>query len=404
MSSTPQKHNPENSLIDVDAFFRPTHDEVGRQRFISALRNHATVTLRDGLARHYTEDVLPGLVARTGTEPKTAREIEAVMTDDHEYRFYSVLRYNAQEMVYQSVIPAVERALPEMNAAAKAIAQTKPAGGSLRLNPDLEIPRYVTALDIHLVPGCFYSEHTADDIAQGMTLAQGGKVSTGANAHRKNDSGGVGKSIGTWISRKYPDFKPRRVLDIGTQSGKNLLPYLDIFSGIEAYGVDISAPGLRYGHAKAEAMGKPVHFSQQNADAMDFPDGYFDLIVSSFFFHEVPVAVTRKILRECHRLLSSGGMMAHMELPPHKLCDAWLNFSWDWDTKNNNEPHYTNFRAHDPRPLLAEAGFSADKHLELTVPNVATFKPEDYRRFLAGEIPAPRHGRGGWFIFGAIKD
>jgi len=40
---------------------------------------------------------------------------------------------------------------------------------------------------------------------------------------------------------------------------------------------------------KAEQEGIAVHFSQQNAETLDFADGFFDLIVSSFFFHEVPV-------------------------------------------------------------------------------------------------------------------
>jgi len=37
-------------------------------------------------------------------------------------------------------------------------------------------------------------------------------------------------------------------------------------------------------------------------------------------------------------MLSKGGMMAPMELPPSKLASPVLDFMWDWDTKNNNEP------------------------------------------------------------------
>ena len=33
---------------------------------------------------------------------------------------------------------------------------------------------------------------------------------------------------------------------------------------------------LRYGHARAEAMGATIHFSQQNAECTDFADGSFD--------------------------------------------------------------------------------------------------------------------------------
>ena len=56
------------------------------------------------------------------------------------------------------------------------------------------------------------------------------------------------------------------VLDMATQSGANLLGYPRAFPGCEAYGIDVAAPGLRYGHAgRPEFEGLPVHFSQQNA-------------------------------------------------------------------------------------------------------------------------------------------
>jgi ubiquinone/menaquinone biosynthesis C-methylase UbiE len=213
----------------------------------------------------------------------------------------------------------------------------------------------------------------------------------------------VGQSVGNWIHLHYPDFKPRRILDIGTQSGKNLLPYGEVFPQAELYGLDVSAPTLRYGHAKAEHDGIPVHFSQQNAEATDFPDGHFDLIVSSFFFHEVPVPVTKRILKECFRLLGPGGMMTHMELPPHKLATPVLNFMWDWDTKNNNEPSYTAFRSQDPMALCVEAGFKPENVIETTVPNRESFTAEQHQKFLRDEAKVPRHGRGGWFVFGARK-
>ena len=50
---------------------------------------------------------------------------------------------------------------------------------------------------------------------------------------------------------------------------------------------DVAAPMLRYVHARAEALGKRVHFSQQYAEATDLPDGFFDLILSQIVIHEI---------------------------------------------------------------------------------------------------------------------
>ena len=142
------------------------------------------------------------------------------------------------------------------------------------------------------------------------------------------------------------------MLDCGTGTGKNLAPYLDTYPGIECYGMDVSAPGLRYGHAQWEAQGKALHLSQQNAEQTDFPDGYFDLIVSSFFFHEIPVASTKRILQENYRLLAPGGRIAHMELPPNCEVDPYYAFYLDWDGYNNNEPDYVEYRSQVPKATV----------------------------------------------------
>jgi hypothetical protein len=93
----------------VDAVYHPTHDESARQGFVAALRAFTGRDMRDKLADQYHARVLP-VVERSGSEPpKTGREIEKLMAPMPYYRFYSAMRYNAQEMMYQSVLDPVER-------------------------------------------------------------------------------------------------------------------------------------------------------------------------------------------------------------------------------------------------------------------------------------------------------
>jgi SAM-dependent methyltransferase len=386
---------------NIEELVRPTHDERARQGFVSMLRKHAIIDMRKALAADYAENFEPQLRERV-CAPGDWREIEQAMQGAPSYRFYSSIRYNAQEMCYLSAQPAVERALPAMNALAADLARRNPSGGSLRLNPALEVPRYVSALDVHLAPGWTHREHAPDDVAQGAVVAWGGKVFTGQHPYRKRP-GVVGESIAAWIQRRYPGFAPRRLLDMGTTNGKNLLPYCATFPRAEAYGIDVGAPVLRYAHALAEHEGVAAHFSQQNAEHTDFPDGHFDLIVSSFFLHEVALRATRQILRECHRLLAPGGLMVHMELPNESAVSAYDNFFWNWDTRHNNEPNYTVFRAQDPIALCADAGFAAESSFAHLIPDWASFGPERFDAFMRGEVAAPPHGGGGWFVFGAQR-
>ncbi|MBX3594356.1 class I SAM-dependent methyltransferase [Sphingomonas sp.] len=387
-----------NSAIpDIEALAKPTLEERGRQRFCSALRRYAIQDLPEMLRTDYEDRVRPRLAAR-GDAPGDALEIERAMKGEASYRFYSSVRYNAQEMCFLSVQDSIERALPEMIDVARDAAARNPAGGSLRLDPSLEMPRYLTALDVHLTPGCFHSEWIADDVAQGAVVSLGARVFSATMNHRS--WGGVARVISRWIKHERPDFRPLRILDLGTSSGKNLMPYVEAFPGVEAHGVDLAAPLLRWGHAVAEHEGIPIHFSQQNAESLDFPDGHFDLIVSSFFFHEIPVKATRSVLSECRRLLRPGGMMVHQELPATGLVDAWEDYFWNWDTDNNNEPFYTAFRAQDPIALMDQAGFDVARGFARILPDVNAY-PDRHGAFDWDEPGRPRHGKGGWYVFGS---
>ena len=100
---------------------------------------------------------------------------------------------------------------------------------------------------------------------------------------------------------------------------------------------------------------------------------------------------------------NAGAVMAHMELPPSKLAGPVLDFMWDWDTQNNNEPAYRAFRQQDPTQLGVEAGFKSDKVFEAHAPNRESFTPEQRLKLFRGEMPMPLHGKGSWFVFGARK-
>jgi len=381
----------------------PTANEVARQRFVSALRKAVMVDLSGDMRRTYAEKVEPAIKAANGGKPVRSQEIRAAMTDEPIYKFYSSLRYNAQEMVWESVRPQLERNLPKMIEVADIARRTRPAGGTLRLNPDLPIPPYVTKLDVHLMPGCFHSEFADDDVAQGALYSYGVGVFYGGLQLMKQ-GGGPGASIAHFLKIAYPEFEPRRILDIGCTAGSNTLPYLDVFPDAELHGVDVGAPLLRYGHARAEAMGKTVHFSQQNAEHLDFPDDSFDFVTSSFFLHEIPLKATRNVFKECLRILKPGGLMLHFELPPGSEVDPYYDFYLDWDTYNNNEPSYAKFRAQIPRELCVEAGFSADKFIQKQLFNWGTVPEEAFTACARGDIVASVTPNGGsWFTFGAWK-
>ncbi|WP_457825662.1 methyltransferase domain-containing protein, partial [Staphylococcus aureus] len=75
----------------------------------------------------------------------------------------------------------------------------------------------------------------------------------------------IGDTTIAWIKANHPEFAPRRILDMGCAVGHSTLPYCDAWPEAEVHAIDVGAPVLRYAHARAESLGKTVHFSQQNA-------------------------------------------------------------------------------------------------------------------------------------------
>jgi SAM-dependent methyltransferase len=390
-----------NSQFDLLA--APTLDERARQQFVSQLRRHIMVDLAGGMRDVYAGEVEPRFVKEKGRVPKDPIEVRHAMLPNSYFRAWSALRYTAQEMVWSSVRPMIQRSLPKMVAVARSSAIAKRQLGSLRLNPQLDIPKDMQKMDIHLMPGGFHSEFVADDVGAGAVYHHGTAVFTAGFALRARGRG-VAMSIAKYLQAKRPDFKPQKMLDLGTTTGGNLLPYLEVFPNCEAYGIDVGAPLLRYAHARAESLGQRVHYSQQDAQQTDFADNSFDIVCSSFFLHEHSTAVTHRVFKEALRILKPGGVMVHMELPPDEQTTPYYSFYLNWDAYYNNEPHYASYRAMDLRREVLRGGFKESNFFQLRVPNYGTVSDAEFAAVARGEQPAPAHGNGAsWFIFGAWK-
>lgn len=387
------------AIEDVMNVTAPNGWERDRQSFIGTLRRAVMVDLGGSMRQTWEEDVAPTLPA----PPEDARAVRKLMEEKRIFRFYSALRYNAQEMVFESVRPQVERSAEALSKTVGQVSEVRPAGGSLTLDPDVEIPAYLTALDTHLLPGGFYRQTDGEnDAVQGARSVLGSAVF--GSGIKNYNIGGPGATIANFLRVRHPEFQPKAIVDLGCTAGRNTVPYVDMYPDAEVYGVDVSAPLLRFGHAQCEAEGRKVHFVQADAQKLPFEDDSIDLITSSFFFHELPVKVTEAVLAECHRVLRPGGVLLMFELPPNKACEPYHNFFLDWDTWFNNEPHYAAYRAQDPADLCARAGFPPENYFENQLLNWGTVSEEVFAENAMGEHKV-RAGWGGasWYTFGAWK-
>jgi ubiquinone/menaquinone biosynthesis C-methylase UbiE len=379
-------------------------DERARQNFVAGLRSFVLGDLADDMRFAYDHRVRPAFERKNSRAPATGPEVHRAMRGDPMFQVYSALRVNAQRMVWDSVIPVVEREKPRIVRAASAVR----TNGSLTINPDLPIPRNVSAIDVHLMPGSYSKEDGPDDLTAGATYDQGLTVfSFGLMGENLDD---IGRSMAHYIRRRYPDFHPRAILDTGCTIGHNTAPWAWTYPEAEVHAIDVAAPGLRYGHARAAMQGAPIHFHQMNADALDFPDESFDVVFSSMFLHELSLKTIDRAFAEMRRVLRPGGLMLHMELPPNGQMSAYDGFYLDWDCYYNDEPFYKAFRDQDPKALCVKAGFAADDYIQFVVPSLGFYGEPAVDAAIdaaMGAVDSDKTGRltAGvqWFGFGAWK-
>ena len=118
-------------------------------------------------------------------------------------------------------------------------------------------------------------------------------------------------------------------------------------------------PVLRYAHARAESLGVPVHFSQQDAEHTNFKTGSVDIVLSHIMLHETSKSALVRIMKECHRILRPGGLMLHLEIPRGR--DVVEKFMHNWESYNNNETFARYMTNIDLAAEAAKGGFAADK-------------------------------------------
>jgi len=333
-----------------------TYEEKLREQFIYQLKRHIGKNLRSGNHLIFKHLAAPAYKKQYGKVPESVKEISKAMYKQNDYLLFCAINRNAQQMMWNSLIEPIYRDDSNLQNKYMDLSNNKNKKGSLSLNKDFNIPKAIKENDIHLQPGGFAADYGSNDVLAGALHE------AGTNLYSR--SGGIGTKeskaevVMRFINKKFPNFKPTKILDIACSSGPSSTPWALAFPDAEVHAIDVGASLLRYAHARAESLNAPVHFHQMDASNTSFEDQSFDLVISHNAMHEMSQKTVERMFKESYRLLIPGGIAIHQDVPLRfNELDNYSKFENSWDQKNNNEPFWTVYAENDPKKMFLEAKF-----------------------------------------------
>lgn len=99
----------------------------------------------------------------------------------------------------------------------------------------------------------------------------------------------------------------QRVLDVGCGTGTLACMAAQRVPGLRLHGLDGDPAILQRARRKARQRGVVIDFVPGLSTRLPFPDGYFDHVASTLFFHHLVADDKQGTLAEIHRVLKPGG-------------------------------------------------------------------------------------------------
>lgn len=303
---------------------------------------------------YWTRNMFPALrenydrmAAKQETAPETAADVADLIGQTPDYQVYAWLERHLQRFKYSGRygLQAYHDGMREE--LLRNLDDADLSDGMLTLDPDLELPRYYKAVDIHQHPGGVWS----DEIA-GFVYERGARSTTPTMGTRHAD---LHDRLVMAVDDAMEN-EPADIFDMACGFGKSTGPFIERYRNAKITGMDLSAPCVRLAAKIASENQSPnVRYKQGNAYESGFEDESFDLVTSTMFLHEMPPPQIEKTIEEAARLLRPGGFMAHLDF--YHLPDAFARFIHYGHGRRNNEPFMEPLAEMDLAGLLERCGF-----------------------------------------------
>jgi ubiquinone/menaquinone biosynthesis C-methylase UbiE len=306
-----------------------------------------------GAKLFWTREIFPALRAEcdrrakaAGREPETVDEVAALIGDTPLYRYFAWLERHLQRFKYSGRYGLQPYHAQDRAALEARLDPAELPAGLLELDPDLDLPKYFTSVDIHQHPGGIWSDAIA-----GYVYERGARTTTPLAGAKHKDL------HDRLVDAVEAEGVPERVLDMGCGFGKSTEPFAERFRDSEVVGVDIAAPCLKLAaRSAADGQRRNLRYLQRDAAATGLDAKSVDCVTSTMLLHEMPPKAIEAAFDEARRVLRPGGRMVHLDF--WALPDAFARFIHYGHSRRNNEPYMPPWAEMDVAAVLADKGFT----------------------------------------------
>ena len=198
----------------------------------------------------------------------------------------------------------------------------------------------------HWQTGGYFSEHSAEVYELGVELLFRGTADV------------MRRQIIPPITRFVRDQPAVRLLDVACGTGRTLHQLARALPGVRLWGVDLSPAYVRTARRRLAHVDE-LTLAVENAEALPFADGAFDVATSVYLFHELPRNARRNVVRELYRVVRAGGLVV-IEDSAQLVESADIGQALRAFPRDFHEPFYADYLEDDLAALLREAGFTVD--------------------------------------------
>jgi ubiquinone/menaquinone biosynthesis C-methylase UbiE len=252
-----------------------------------------------------------------------------------------------RELLFDIPVGRYVRALPRLLRDTPRMVRRKKAG-AFRDIPVVDKQRYPAYYrrTFHWQTDGYFTDHSAELYELGVELLFRGT----ADVMRRQVIPPVTRAV-----RAAGGAGQLRVLDVACGTGRTLHQLAAAHPALRLYGVDLSPAYVRLARRRLADVAE-VALAVENAEALPFADGAFDVVTSVYLFHELPRNARRNVAREMFRVVRPGGTVVIEDsaqlVESSEIASALRAFPGEF-----HEPFYADYLEDDLAGMLREVGF-----------------------------------------------